>query len=72
MPSGFGRSDTDDNGVVAGGANQHFHILRVTCKNHRLVAQCDGYDNRVNHVGRSGLSQQAPRRVRIILTERHH
>ena len=60
-----------NHGFVAGGANQPFYIFRITCKNDCLVAQCNCYDNGVNHIGCSGLSQQAPRGVRIVLAERH-
>jgi len=58
--SGFYESETDDHGFLAGGANQPFYTFGVTRKYDCLVAQCDCHDNGVNHIGGSGLSQQAP------------
>ena len=62
-------SDGDNNGLVAGGANQPFYVVLVTCQNHRLVAESDYYNNGVNHICRSSLRQQATCRVRIFLAE---
>ena len=47
---------------AAGGAKQPFYVVRITGQNHRLVAQSDCYNNGVNHICRSSLSQQAPGR----------
>lgn len=57
---------------MARGSNQPFYIFRVACKNHRPLAQRDGNNNSINHISSSGLSQQAPRGVRIALAERHN
>jgi hypothetical protein len=62
-------SDSDDSDFTARSSDKPFHIVRVACKDHGLLAEgCRNHDS-INDIRSSGDAEQPPCVVRFALTK---